>query len=89
MARLENHRVLWDSIALAVALWPLVLFFWPAAPGSLAAIFISIRYWKRPGSLVPRTKWRFVAAILSGLAEVCLFIFIVYAFVALRPARPQ
>lgn len=89
MARLENHRVLWDSIALAVALWPLVLFFWPAAPGSLAAIFISIRYWKRPGSLVPRTKWRFVTAILAGLVEVCLFIFIVYAFVALRPARPQ
>ena len=87
MARLENRRVLWDSIALSVALWPLVLFFWPAAPGSLAAIFISIRYWKRPGSLVPRTKWRFLAAILIGLAEISLFAFIVYAFMAARRAR--
>jgi hypothetical protein len=77
--KLENRRILWDSIALAAATWPFVLFFWPALPGSLATIFISLRYWKRPGSLVPRTKWRFVLAILVALAELAFFVFVFYA----------
>jgi hypothetical protein len=79
--RLENRRLLWDSIALGAATWPFVLLLWPALPGSLAAIFISIRYWKRPGSLIPRTKWRFILAILISLAELVLFAVLVYSFV--------
>lgn len=78
LSRLENRRILWDSIALGVATWPFLLGFWPAAPGSLAAIFISVRYWNRPGSLVPRTKWRFVVAILIALAEIAFLISVIY-----------
>jgi hypothetical protein len=87
-AALENRRVLWDSIALATATLPFVFVIWPALPGSLAAIFISIRYWKRPGSLIPRWKWRFVLAILIALAELALFVFIAFGmFLTLRNRR--
>jgi len=80
LARLENRRVLWDSIALGVATWPIL--FWPATlPGSLAAIFISIRYWKRPGSLIPRWKWRFIAAILIALTELVLLGLFIFAII--------
>lgn len=89
VARLENRRVLWDSIALGVATWPFLVGFWPAIPGSFASIFIAIRYWKRPGSLVPRTKWRFIVAILVALAEIVFFVLIgmgIYIGMQRRPA---
>jgi hypothetical protein len=87
-SRLENRRVLWDSIALATATWPLVLIFWPALPGSLAAIFISIRYWKRPTSLIPRIKWRFIVAILIALTELVFFVAVIAAtFIGLAARR--
>lgn len=86
--RFENRRVLWDSIALSTATLPFFLALWPALPGSLAAIFISIRYWKRPGSLVPRGKWRFVLAVLISLAELVFFIGAGYGiYLAARQVR--
>ena len=87
-AKLENRRLLWDSIALGTATWPFIAFFWPALPGSLATIFISIRYWKRPTSLVPRMKWRFVVAILIALVELAFFGLVVYALVLAVRSRP-
>jgi uncharacterized paraquat-inducible protein A len=84
--RLENRRVLWDSIALGTATLPMIAV-WPAIPGSLAAIYISIRYWKRPSSLIPRRKWRFLLAILIALAEVTLFVILGYGVYVSVKAR--
>jgi hypothetical protein len=64
----ENHRVLYDHIALVMALVPLIL--WPftlvTAPAALGFCFYA---WKRPGSIVTRRKkLRIVAAgILASL----------------------
>ncbi len=73
IAALENSRVCWDSIALAVTIWP-VLFLWPltflSAP---AALYIAIRHWKAPLSIRGRTKLRFVVAILLATAEIGLW----------------
>src|SRR5439155_16734384 len=50
---LDNRRTLYDSLALSLALLPLLI--WPltliTAP---AALFIAIRYWKAQGSVVRR-----------------------------------
>jgi hypothetical protein len=81
--------VLWDSVALGAATWPFVILFWPALPGSLATIFIAIRYWKRPTSLVPRMKWRFMVAILIALAELAFFGFIIFGVVLAVRSRPR
>ena len=65
---LEPTRTLYDSIALAVPLVSLI--FWPViiltGPGALV---FSAMTWKRPLSLVRRTRWRFVVASLIGLAQ--------------------
>jgi hypothetical protein len=67
--RLEPSRMLYDSIALTVPLVSLVLF-WPmtliTAPATLV---FSVMKWQRPLSLVRRSRWRFVVAVLVALAE--------------------
>src|ERR1041384_3996677 len=62
MKSIENHRVLYDQVALSMSIVPLLL--WPftclTAP---ATVYWVIRYWNAPLSLVSRTKIRFVIAL--------------------------
>ena len=73
---LEPSRTLYDSIAFAVPLVSLV--FWPltfiTGPGT---VVFSAMTWKRPLSLVRKRRWRFVAAILMGLAETAAWIWLI------------
>lgn len=67
MPGLVGNRVLYDCIALSLAVLPLLVFPFTVITAPLA-IFISIFHWKSPSSLLPRTKIRFLAAILiAGL----------------------
>lgn len=64
---LENQRVLYDDIALALAIIP-AIFVWPTIITAPMSLFIAIRHWKTPLSIIPRTKFRFIIAmVLSGL----------------------
>ena len=66
---LENQRILYDNIALFIAILPFTLIFWFLSPVSApAALFMVIRFWKAPASLTHRSKIRFIAAfVLAGL----------------------
>ena len=69
---MENRRTLYDSIALSLAVLPLViLFFWfftiVTAP---MALFIAIRYWNAPRSIVHRTRIRYVVAMTVASVEI-------------------
>ena len=67
ISNLENNRTCYDTIALYMAAFPM-LFFWPTLLTAPIAIFISIRYWKSPTSIIRRSKLRFIAAIgIAGL----------------------
>jgi hypothetical protein len=66
--RLERGRKLYDSLALAVAIVP-ALTVWLSIFGGPAALYIVIRYWKRPTSIVRRYQWRKWLALGLGLAE--------------------
>jgi hypothetical protein len=66
---LGSSRVAYDSIALTAAVAPLLFFPITVLTGPLA-IFLALRYWKRPVPLMHRNRWRFTAAILIGLLEV-------------------
>jgi hypothetical protein len=77
----ENHRILYDSAALAFATLPCLMFFWPSLIGAPLALYVSIRYWKAPTSILPRTKVRFLLAIVLALGELALIGAILYAFV--------
>ena len=75
---LVYYAPLFDNVALFLVLAPLVtVFFWfftiLAAPVSL---FVSFYYWSRQWNLLPRSRLRFVIAIL-----VCLFLIAFWAFV--------
>ena len=66
---LAPSRVAYDTIALAIAVGPLLFFPITVLTGPVA-VFFAFRYWKRPLALMHRNRWRFVAAILIGLLEV-------------------
>lgn len=80
---LERHRVLYDSVALRLAIFPLVMF-WFTLVTAPAALYLSLRHWNAPLSIVTRGKGRFVAAmVLSGLQIAGWALGIAY-FVSLR-----
>jgi hypothetical protein len=85
LVNLENQRTLYDSIALALSIWPFFLFFYPSLIAAPASIFVSIFHWNRPTSIVRRhTKWRRVLALIFAVFQVglwiTLMIFAIYQF---------
>ena len=74
---LEKRRTLYDGIAFALATFPIL--FWPftliTAP---AAMFLTIRHWRTPLSIFPRTKIRFVIAFLLAGAQVFGWCYLAY-----------
>jgi hypothetical protein len=64
---LEQGRTLFDTLALILALAPM-LFVWPTIVTPFIVLFITVRYWRSPTSVVGRTRWRFVlASLIAGL----------------------
>ncbi|HUI54640.1 MAG TPA: B-box zinc finger protein [Bryobacteraceae bacterium] len=86
-ANLDTERTLYDSIALLVPVATLLVF-WPittiTGPGALV---FALARWKRPLSLVRRTRWRFIAAILIGFGETIGWIWVVVYYLTRFMAR--
>lgn len=76
---LENRRTMYDRMALTLAVLP-ILFFWPSIITAPIAIFISIRYWNAPSSVVKQTKIRFVLAIIFALLQIIGWIALISNF---------
>jgi hypothetical protein len=72
---LENRRSKHDSVALALAIAPMLIFYFTiiSAP---AALYISIRHWNSPRSIIHRTKVRFVIAIILASLQICGWLFL-------------
>jgi hypothetical protein len=66
---LENHRNLYDSLALSLSILPL-LFFWVTIITAPATLYVIVRYWKAPTTIVGRTKIRFIFAALFAVAQI-------------------
>jgi hypothetical protein len=80
---LENSRTLWDSVALSLAVLPIVIFiFWFltifTAP---MALFIAIRYWNAPLSIVRRSRIRYVVAMIVATLQLAGWGIFIYFFV--------
>ena len=80
---LENRRTRHDSIALMLAIAPM-LFFYATLITAPVTLYIVIRHWKTPLSIVRRTRIRFViAAVLASLQIVgwiAIIFFLVVTF---------
>ncbi len=72
---LEKRRFLYDTLAVQVAVLPLII--WPftifTAP---AALYVCVRYWKEPLGLLRRSHWRFVVAGLIALVQLAFWAFL-------------
>ena len=67
LVNLDRHRVTYDGAALRIALLP-VITVWLTAVTAPLALYVAIRYWNAPRSLIHRTRTRFILAIgLSGI----------------------
>lgn len=76
----ETQRTMFDTRALALATFP-VLLFWPAILCAPYALFIVVRRWRSPGSIVPRTRIRFYLAALFALAEIAAILYIIWTMI--------
>lgn len=78
--QLEHQRPLHDSVALSVAVLPMLVFYFTLVTAPLA-VFLAVRHWNSPTSLLPRTKIRFVAAIVIAAAQMIGWVALLYYFV--------
>lgn len=81
-AAFVKDRVLYDSIALSLAALPVVLvFLWfltiVTAP---LALGFAIYGWKKPGSLLRRSRWRLVLAAILASLEIATWLFVLIRF---------
>jgi hypothetical protein len=65
---LENTRIRYDNIALALTLYPLLIFYFTIITAPIA-LFVAIRYWKSPRGLVQPSSARFVLAIVFATLQ--------------------
>ncbi len=77
---LENQRVLYDRIALAAAVLPLLLV-WTSIIGAPLALYLALRHWKEPCSILGRSKARFVIAIVLSILQIIGWIAVLIYFV--------
>ena len=68
MQHLESQRTLYDRIALAVAVIPMFTFYFTLVTAPLA-VFLALRNWRKPRSLVTPSGWRLVLAIVLGAVQ--------------------
>jgi hypothetical protein len=71
---MDNTRTNYENMALHLAVVP-ILFFFPTILTAPIALYIAIRYWRSPSSMVFRTKARFILAILLALPQVAGWLF--------------
>jgi hypothetical protein len=81
IARLQDQRTLYDNLALALAILPLLVFYFTIVTAPMS-IYIALRYWNAPSSLLRRTKIRFVLAILLSSLQLAGWAVAIYLLVA-------
>jgi hypothetical protein len=75
LAELESSRTVYDSAALSLALWPLLV--WPVTIVTAPiAVVLAIMSWFRPNSIVKRTRVGSYVAILIGAAQIAGWVFL-------------
>ncbi len=66
---LENQRTCYDTIALMVAALSMLVYWFTIFTAPLV-IYLCVRHWNSPGSIIPRTKVRFILAFILAGAQI-------------------
>jgi len=80
---LEASRTLHDSVALALATLPALLF-WPVLLTAPLTLFWIVRHWNSPGSILPRTRARFYLAGVIALSQIGFIVVLIVAILRVR-----
>lgn len=83
LQHIGRQRLLYDDIALAVAVLPMLVWFVTFITAPIA-IYIALRYWKTPTSILHRTKIRYVLAIVFAGLELVGWTAVVFFIVRRR-----
>lgn len=84
MKSLENRRVLYDDMALSIAVLPIfipLLLYFSFLTAPIALVF-AIRHWNTPSSIIARTKFRLVAAIVISAMEIAGWVVLIYFLIS-------
>ena len=83
---LDNFRVRYDHIAMALVIWPFLLSFFFI--GTLlmpftapAAIVVALKYWKSPLGLTQRSRLRFILAIVLASLQLAGIVLLIIAII--------
>ena len=85
---LENQRTLYDSIALSLAVYPLLIFYFTLITAPMT-LFVAIRFWRSPLSIVRPGKIRFVVAIILALLQIAGWVMIFIALSTRHSSHPH
>jgi hypothetical protein len=75
LAHLDSSRSLYDNMALMLAIVPALLI-WPTIITAPVTLYLVIRYWRAPSSILPRTKIRFYIAALLAIIQIAAWIWL-------------
>jgi hypothetical protein len=78
--KLENQRTLYDNMALTLAIYPLLIF-WLTIVTAPISIYLVIRHWNTPTSIVHRSKVRFIFALIIASLQIAGWIIAIYMIV--------
>jgi len=70
---LQDKRVIYNRQALVLSLLPILI-------SGLAAIYMAVRYWKAPLSMVSPMRWAMPVALVLGILQASLLLFILVAW---------
>jgi hypothetical protein len=80
---LENRRTRYDSMALGLAILPVLIFYLTIITAPMA-LYIVIRHWKSPQSIVHSNRFRFVLAGIIALLEIVGWTALIVSLVTVR-----
>ena len=75
LSNLDANRPLHDNMALVLAIVPALLI-WPTIFTAPMALYVAIRYWRAPSSILRRTKIRFYLAALIALLQIAAWVWL-------------
>jgi len=69
ISALQHRRTLYDSIALNLAFWPMMMIF-PTLLTAPAALYYTVRHWRTPSYILPRTHLKNILALLLAAGQI-------------------
>ena len=64
--QLDSKRPMYDGVALVLAIIPTII-------TPLIALYLAVRHWSAPGSVIGRSRWKWILAIIISLAQLAMW----------------